>query len=367
MIIMRIGIVLCSVLCSMWSSEILAQAPLLEGTVEPVNVMADFGAGGANPPIQWTHQEERLGSSYLRLHFTEITDTSAVDYRLVVRDRNGRAVETVAKADVGGRSEFWTGIINGDFARVEVLASERPAGLRLKIAEIAFQKSMGAPFSISLPDDREPIIKYKNIPSIYSKARAVAKLTFVVGANTAMCTAFLIDNDRMLTNEHCINQHSTCETMTAIFGYQIGENGSVNDGEQHRCTRFIGSDRVLDVAMIQVAGKPGLVWGNLQLTARDIVKDEQAYMIQHPAGEPKQISRKDCSVVTAQADGNGAATDFGHKCDTLGGSSGSPVLGSDFAVIGLHHFGFDVRGDRWRDENRAVRMSRVIDWVNQQR
>src|SRR5262249_44506557 len=161
--------------------------------------------------------------------------------------------------------------INGDFARVEIVAPEKPTGLSLKIAEMAFQQSMGAPFSISLPDDREPIIKYKNVPPIYSRSRAVAKLTFIIGANTAMCTGFLIDNDRMLTNEHCISQSSTCETMVALFGYEIGDNGSLNNGEQHRCTRFIGSNHDLDVAMFQVVGKPGQVWGNLQLTARSIV------------------------------------------------------------------------------------------------
>ena len=231
---------------------------------------------------------------------------------------------------------------------------------------MAFQQSMGAPFSISLPDDREPIIKYKDVPAIYSRGRAVAKLTFIIGANTAMCTGFLIDSDRMLTNEHCISKSGTCDTMVAIFGYEIGENGSINDGEQHQCTKFIDADHELDVAMIQLAGKPGEAWGNLQLTARSIVKDEQAYMIQHPAGEPKQISRKDCSVVTLEADGNGSKTDFGHKCDTLGGSSGSPMLGADFAVIGLHHFGFSTQGDTWRDQNRAVRMGRIIEWVNKQ-
>jgi hypothetical protein len=41
------------------------------------------------------------------------------------------------------------------------------------------------------------------------------------------------------------------------------------------------------------------------------------------------------------------------------------MLGSDFTVIGLHHFGFDATADRWRAENRAVRVERLIDWVTQ--
>src|SRR5262249_12024969 len=31
-------------------------------------------------------------------------------------------------------------------------------------SEIAFQQNMGAPFSITLPDDREPVINYRNVP-----------------------------------------------------------------------------------------------------------------------------------------------------------------------------------------------------------
>ena len=34
-------------------------------------------------------------------------------------------------------------------------------------------------------------------------------------------------------------------------------------------------------------------------------------------------------------------TDFGHQCDTKGGSSGSPVIHyDDKLVVGLHHLGF---------------------------
>ena len=36
----------------------------------------------------------------------------------------------------------------------------------------------------------------------------------------------------------------------------------------------------------------------------------------------------------------GDASDFGHLCDTLGGSSGSPVMDWQSGFVVLHHFGF---------------------------
>jgi len=344
-------------------SASVAQAPLPEGKVERLDQQVSFLTETQADMVQWSRREERLGARYLRLHFSEITDQSLTDYTVLIRDRNGRLVQKFSKQEFGSRSDFWTRIVVGDYVRAEVVSQTRPSGLTFKLSEIAFQQNMGAPFSITLPDDREPVINYRNVPQLFSKVRSVAKLTFIDGSSSFMCTGFMIDEERMLTNEHCINRQPVCSTAVAIFGYEVTETGNVNPGEQHDCSQFLGADHKLDVALIRLTDKPGTIWGKLQLNARQIVAEEQAYMIQHPAGEPKQISRKDCSVTTVRADGTGQDTDFGHKCDTLGGSSGSPVLGADFTVVGLHHFGFDSGNIRWREENRAVRMPQIINWL----
>jgi V8-like Glu-specific endopeptidase len=350
----------------MWPVSGNAQHPLLEGKVERLDLPVTFVTETQGEIVHWTRREERLGAKYVRLRFSEITDQSPVDYTVLVRDRNGRVVEKYTKSEFSARRDFWTGVIDGDYARAEVVAVTRPSGLTFKLSEIAFQQNMGAPFSITLPDDREPVINYRNVPQLFSRSRPVAKLTFIADGSSFMCTGFMIDDERMLTNEHCINRDDTCVTAVAIFGYEISESGTVNIGEKHACSKLIGFSHELDVALIKLVGSPGTVWGKLQLNARAIVQGEQAYLIQHPAGEPKQISRKDCAVTTILADGNASSTDFGHKCDTLGGSSGSPILGSDFTVVGLHHFGFDSSTTRWRDENRAVRMERIMSWLQTQ-
>ena len=52
-------------------------------------------------------------------------------------------------------------------------------------------------------------------------------------------------------------------------------------------------------------------------------------------------------------------SDFGHKCDTLGGSSGSPVMDwTTGLVVGLHHFGFLAGSPN--PVNQAVAFRRVL-------
>jgi hypothetical protein len=54
------------------------------------------------------------------------------------------------------------------------------------------------------------------------------------------------------------------------------------------------------------------------------------------------VSIQDCTVDgTSRSGVGGARSDFGHRCDTLAGSSGAPVI--DLAtgtVLGLHHWGY---------------------------
>src|SRR5262249_35604555 len=226
----------------------LAQGPLLEGKVERLDQQVSFLAETQADGVQWSRREERLGARYVRLHFSEISDQSPSDYTVLIRDRNARIVQKFSKSEFRSRTDFWTRLVMGDYVRAEVISETRPSGLKFKLSEIAFQQNMGAPFSITLPDDREPVINYRNVPQLFSKVRSVAKLTFVDGGYSFVCTGFMIDEERMLTNEHCINRQPVCSTAVAIFGFEITESGNVNPGEQHDCSEFLGADHKLDVA-----------------------------------------------------------------------------------------------------------------------
>ena len=85
-------------------------------------------------------------------------------------------------------------------------------------------------------------------------------------------------------------------------------------------------------------------------------------MIQHPAGRPKQVSIVNCKVMGARVAGvTSALTDFGHGCDTLNGSSGSPAIDIQTGrVLGLHHLGYLPTDE---PVNRAVQIQQILDFL----
>jgi hypothetical protein len=96
--------------------------------------------------------------------------------------------------------------------------------------------------------------------------------------------------------------------------------------------------------------------------------------IQHPDGEAKQVSQEGCVVDQLQMVGSSSTlTDFAHKCDTKGGSSGTPIqlLGDGDtvgAVVGLHHLAFridSVQESEPKPINRAVSSKQIITYITQ--
>ena len=98
----------------------------------------------------------------------------------------------------------------------------------------------------------------------------------------------------------------------------------------------------------------------LAVSDESLVEGMLLYVVQHPNGEPKRVSRNDCSVDKVSIAGRGMGiTDFSHRCDTLGGSSGAPVVSlANHKVVGLHHLGFDE--DSVMRLNRAVHIKRIL-------
>ena len=297
----------------------------------------------------------------LRLEYVDGSDVPP-GVAVVVRDSSHHEVARYAGERLAEERWLWSPLIKGAAATVEVVGSAPPpAEFRVVVAAVASNVPPAKPtLNIVRAFDLEDIEYIRvNQPEIFAASRAVAKISFVTSKGSAACTGFLVGESQLLTNHHCISTQDLCKSADVIFGFDKPE--MTLGQEMQKCLRLIDKDEGLDAALLEVAGSPGQRWGVLGFSAGgDPAVPEAAVVVQHPAGFQKFVSRIDCVVATMPADGVTKEADFGHSCDTMDGSSGSPVLRrEDLKVIGLHHWGFVAGDAKWKAENRAVQISRI--------
>ncbi len=347
--------------CWVIGAELEAQS---DGIIEIVDIQTPPFLEQSPKTLHWQKEIEKIGSHYLRLHIRNVQGFDIDNTILELRTRGGRLVREYTGEELKTQRSFWTRVIPGDYVLISLFAPTAPIGSSLSIDQIAYQVYSGAPLSTYGKDEKEPISNYSNDPTIEAVERSVARLYFIQNGESKTCTGFLIESGQLLTNHHCVNTQEVCETTVAVFGFQYGSNGLLNLGEQFDCGEMVSAKNSyeLDYALLDIKGTPSTKWGTLNLSDGDPEIDLPLFIVQHPGGLPKQISKINCRAVAVPVDGRGEQTDFSHTCDTVGGSSGSPVLNESGQVVGLHHYGFGEGGE-W-EENRAIRMNRIIEHLS---
>lgn len=340
--------------------------PQEEGEIVSIDVRTPaFEPTESTARTVWQHEfTDWPGSASLRLRFGDVEVPEGVAdglVELLIQDRSGAVVERFSGRDLEALAGRWSVAVPGDYALISLVAPQPPVGLALAVDAVARTTSPGVSLSIISKNDLQPISAYEHDPFIVSLARPVAKLSFVVGDHSYVCSGFLISDDLLMTNEHCVNSDATCLTTVARFGYQTDSMGVPRPGAQYRCTELVAVDYELDMALLRLERSPGKEWGVLQVADEAPSAAEPMLIIQHPGGRPKMISINECAVTLPVAPGRGQDTDIAHGCDTEGGSSGSPVINTSGKVIGLHHFGVG-QGAFW-NQNRGVRMALIMQRV----
>jgi hypothetical protein len=187
-------------------------------------------------------------------------------------------------------------------------------------------------------------------------ALPVARLA--VTNRQSYCTGFLVSPTLIITNQHCVANDADALSTLAEFKFEKPRAAPERVVRVHKLEL---ADAGLDYAILRLEKNAGATYGRVSLAPLGTISDQNGTLaiVQHPNGRKKMVAADNCAVVSQSVNGpGGTKTDFSHSCDTLRGSSGSPVFTNPGGVlVGLHHWGFDESG---HTVNQAVFMSEVL-------
>jgi hypothetical protein len=289
--------------------------------------------------VLWEARLREPDATYLRLRFEAIVVPPDSDLVVTVRAADGTALARYTGAELTRHGSWYTDVLPTDAVRVQVTGTPPLGGVSFAITEIV----RGVP---------QQVIPQSVVSTWLDVARArprfrdellasVAKL-FIGSAVT--CTGFLVGPQAILTNFHCLDRSPAfrasqgrpapdCSDIAIHFDFD--RQPAPDAVIRARCARVLKFDQALDYALLDLGSPPAqgaTVRAPLPLADQGLAQAGQGHLVHHPAGLAKKVSI-DCDLQPA-VDGR-----IEHRCSTLGGSSGAPLLDDTQRVIGLHHEG----------------------------
>lgn len=179
-------------------------------------------------------------------------------------------------------------------------------------------------------DSQDPIREQSSFVAFLSFRR------LILGSR---CTGFMVSEDVIMTNYHCIKGQFRARRLDAAFRFETGT--APGNYQVHECREFLGGNKDLDYSLIRCSGSPGrrLGWAQLgELTLN--YPGRSIYIVQQNCDFHND---KDCAPTKKVSFGSlndARGAEITHNADTLGGSSGSPIFDQDtHELIGIHYAG----------------------------
>ncbi|MCL7454781.1 MAG: trypsin-like peptidase domain-containing protein, partial [Anaerolineae bacterium] len=188
-------------------------------------------------------------------------------------------------------------------------------------------------------------------------SRSVMYIGVRAGSKRWSGTGFLVAPHLSMTNHHVLSEKGVLGGTTTKFNYQETFEGGAEPTTLYKAkpNGLFHANEALDYAVFEVDGEPGQEWGYLPLQQHDVQPNQRINIIQHPFGQPKQISIQNNLV--EYVGGNVLQ----YVTSTNPGSSGSPVLDDEWQVVGLHHAGGSIpepTTGRFYNRNEGILVSR---------
>ena len=193
----------------------------------------------------------------LNLNFSNFDQID--NWFLIIRDSNGKVADSYnfdilkSKSDA---SDIWSEKVSGKTAKLELYGNNiTKNNFKIRVEKYQFSITKSAKYSVIGAPNFEDITKLGQTHAIYKAGKPIARLEFVNEYDhTLRCTGFLINDEILMTNEHCINSTKTCNNTKAYFGHETGSNGT-----SFNCKEYIYSSEPLDFSLIRLVGKPGFM------------------------------------------------------------------------------------------------------------
>ncbi|MEL7287972.1 MAG: serine protease, partial [Pseudomonadota bacterium] len=281
------------------------------------------------------YQLHHSGASFIKVHFSQ--------FNLGVGDSvtlsSDNSAEKVTYHE-GSNEPFFARSISGDAVTIEWRRASESGSLAIEYYTAGYSEDklqqVGTLSTCGVNERRDAACWEESHPTEFGWSHAVARLLI---DGRSLCTAWRVGpENHLMTNNHCVSTSGKLRNTEVWFNYQrMTCNGSLDDVVKVMGNELIKTDYTLDYSLFNVTNFDTIAqFGYLGLTDTPPVYGSGIYIPQHGAGNPKEIAIESdkngsglCQIDVASANGRGTGTDTGYFCDTIGGSSGSPVLLSD--------------------------------------
>jgi endonuclease G, mitochondrial len=217
-------------------------------------------------------------------------------------------------------------------------------------------------------------------------ADAVCRIKLPMEGGVGYGTGFLVGPRLLLTNNHVLASEAEAAQAGAQFGYEHDLDGVIRDPVEFNLAphQLFFTSTELDITLCAVAAFSDKSvplerygWLPLMPLQGKIVDGEWVTIIQHPGGQPKQLTIRASQIIKLDPkDVDVDLTHFIHYVtDTEPGSSGAPVFNDQWQVVAIHHKAVPARpqgGVTTGEEpawlgNEGVRISAIFNLLERNR
>lgn len=196
--------------------------------------------------------------------------------------------------------------------------------------------------------------------SFLQRGLEVSRAVALLDVSEWVGTGFMISPNLLITNNHVLPSIELLPRTKIRFNYQLTFNGREEKVRDYTAAEggLFYTQPKLDYTVVELEESPGKDWAILPLSKELPLPDSRVNIIQHPAGQPKQISLQNNLVQYADS------TRVQYLTSTLNGSSGSPVFNDNWLVVALHHAGgmlVEPRTKRTYFRNEGITMAAILN------